>query len=441
MSDIIIVVGSITSATRLARRINASSLQGAQVISTPQALRSNMSCSYAVKTTLANEPLVRNNLAGLNVRGIYIEEKSGIEAVYEAMYKNTVNCSVNAGRGSHFASVRGAEGIIKTQESLAELFNIKTPERIAFTQNATYALNMAISGFLTPRDHTVITSMEHNSVLRPVHRLCNYTIVKADKHGIIDPADVERAILKNTRLVITTHASNVCGTIMPVYEIGKICDKYNIPYLLDSAQTAGSVPIDVEKMNVSMLAFSGHKGLLGPLGTGGLYVSDKIELNPIIVGGTGTESGNRNQPCSMPEMLHSGTLNTPAIMTLAESLRYIKSIGVESIGAKEKALAVYLIDGLSNIGGVEIYGLKDGNRNGTVAFNISGRDSQEISDILNKDFGIAVRGGYHCSYIAHETLGTQKTGAVRAGFGVFSTKKEADALLYAVAKISKMPTK
>ena len=359
------------------------------------------------------------------------------QIVYDMMYKNTVNCSVNAGRGSHFASLRGAEGIVKTQEELAELFNIKTPERIAFTQNATYALNMVISGFLSPRDHVVITSMEHNSVLRPVHRLCSYTMVKADNMGVIDPADIERAILKNTKLIITTHASNVCGTIMPVYEIGAICKKYSIPYLLDCAQTAGAVPIDIEAMNVSMLAFSGHKGLLGPLGTGGLYVDEKINLEPIIVGGTGTESANRNQPKAMPDMLHSGTMNTPAIMTLADSVRYIKNIGVESIGNKEKKLAMYLIDGLLNIDGVRVYGLKDGTRNGTVAFNIKDKDSQEVSDILNNEYQIATRGGYHCSYIAHQTLGTEKTGAVRAGFGVFSTKQEADALLFAVSRIAK----
>lgn len=357
--------------------------------------------------------------------------------VYDMMYKNTVNYSVNAGRGGHFASIKGAEGIIKTQETLADLFNIKTPERIAFTQNATYALNMAISGFLTPRDHVIITSMEHNSVLRPVHRLCSYTIVKADREGVLNPADIERAILKNTKLIITTHASNVCGSIMPVYEIGKICKKHGIPYLLDTAQTAGIIPIDVEKMNVSMLAFSGHKGLLGPLGTGGLYISDEIDLSPIIVGGTGTESANRNQPKNMPEMLHSGTMNTPAIMTLAESVKYIKSVGVENIGMHEKELATYLIDGLLNIDGVKIYGRRSGERNGTVAFNIKDADSQEISDILNNDYKIATRGGYHCSYIAHETLGTEKTGAVRAGFGAFSKKEEADALLAAASKISK----
>ena len=361
--------------------------------------------------------------------------------VYDMIYKNTVNCSVNAGRGGHFASIKGAEGIIKTQEAIADLFNIKTPERIAFTPNATYALNMAISGFLSPRDHVIITSMEHNSVLRPVHRLCSYTTVKADKRGVINPHDIESAILKNTKLIITTHASNVCGTVMPVSEIGKICKKYGIPYLLDTAQTAGIIPIDVEEMNVSLLAFSGHKGLLGPLGTGGLYVADSIDLEPLIVGGTGTESANRNQPKNMPDMLHSGTMNTPAIMTLADSIKYINSIGVKNIGMHEKNLAIYLIDGLQNIDGVEVYGLKDGDRNGTVAFNIKNADSQEISDILNSDYQIATRGGFHCSYIAHETLGTENQGAVRAGFGVFSTKDEAEALLFAVSKISKNMSK
>ena len=178
--------------------------------------------------------------------------------VLSAMDRNTRNFSVNAGRGGHWASVMGATGIGETQEALADFFGIQNPERIAFTQNATYALNMAIMGFLSPRDHVIITSMEHNSVLRPVHRLCSYTVVSANSQGEIDSRNIERAIRRNTKMVITTHASNVCGTVMPVYEIGKICKKHGLCYLLDSAQTAGIIPIDVEKMEVSMLAFSGH---------------------------------------------------------------------------------------------------------------------------------------------------------------------------------------
>ncbi|MBO5059849.1 MAG: aminotransferase class V-fold PLP-dependent enzyme [Clostridia bacterium] len=356
--------------------------------------------------------------------------------VYDAMYRNTVRYSVNAGRGGHWASIAGAEGIAEAQEELAGLFNITNPERIAFTQNATYALNMAIGGILKPGDHAIITSMEHNSVLRPVHRICSYTMVQANQAGEINPADIERAIRKNTRLVITTHASNVCGTIMPVRKIGEICRKYSIPYLVDSAQTAGIIPIDAEAMNISLLAFSGHKGLMGPLGTGGLYVREGIKLNPVIVGGTGTESKNKNQPDSMPDMLHSGTLNTPAIMTLSTAVKYIRNIGIENIDRKERFLAQKLFEGLMNIKGVTVYGLATGNRNGTVAFNIGDMDSQEAADILNRKFGIATRGGYHCSYIAHRSIGSEKSGAVRIGFGLFSTKAEAEKLLFAVNKIA-----
>lgn len=357
--------------------------------------------------------------------------------VLSAMVRNTQGFSVNAGRGGHRYSIKGATAIGETQETLAEFFGIKNPERIAFTQNATYALNMAITGFLTPRDHVIITSMEHNSVLRPVHRLCSYTMVEANEKGEIDPKRIERAIRRNTKMVITTHASNVCGTIMPVYEIGEICRKYGLVYLLDSAQTAGIIPIDVEKMGVSMLAFSGHKGLMGPLGTGGLYVAENLRLWPLIVGGTGTHSKDKYQPTDMPDMLHSGTLNTPAIMTLKTAVEYINSVGIKNIEEKERGLAEYLISGLKNVQGVTVYGLEQGNRNGTVAFNIGSLSSGEVSDLLDRDFGIAVRGGYHCAYTAHQSIGSDKTGAVRAGFGVFDTKKEADALLFAVNKIAK----
>ena len=357
--------------------------------------------------------------------------------VISAMAKNTQNFSVNAGRGGHRASVMGASAIAKTQETLAEFFGIKNPERIAFTQNATYALNMAISGVLTRHDHVIITSMEHNSVIRPVHRLTSYTMVEANEKCEIDPRKIERAIRRNTKMVITTHASNVCGTIMPVYEIGEICRRYGLIYLLDSAQTAGIIPIDVEKMGVSMLAFSGHKGLMGPLGTGGLYVGENVRISPLIVGGTGSQSKNKYQPEDMPDMLHSGTLNTPAIMTLKTAVDYINSVGIENIEKRERTLSEYLISGLKNIAGVTVYGRESGMRNGTVCFNIGEMESGEVSDILDKDFAIAVRGGYHCAYTAHQSIGTEKTGAVRAGFGAFDTKREADALLFAVNKIAK----
>lgn len=356
--------------------------------------------------------------------------------VVAAMHRYTAECSVNAGRGGHWASLRGAEGIADCQEALADFFGIENPERIAFTQNATHALNAAISGLVRPKDHVVITSMEHNSVIRPVHRLANYTVVWANSRGEVNPLDIRRAIRRNTRLVVTTHASNVCGTILPVSQIGAICKSCKIPYLLDAAQTAGILPIDVQKMNVSMLAFSGHKGLMGPLGTGGLYVADGIELSPLVVGGTGTESKNKSQPRNMPDMLHSGTLNTPAIMALATAARYINRVGIMNIDAHERSLAEKLYEGLCSIDGVTVYGLPYGERNGTVAFNIGELDSQEVADILSRDYGIATRGGYHCAYMAHQTIGSEKTGAVRVGFGAFSTAGDAERLLFCVNKIA-----
>lgn len=357
--------------------------------------------------------------------------------VLDAMYRNTVNYSVNAGRGSHSASLAGINGIMNTQEELALLFNIPNPDRIAFTQNATYALNMAICGLLKKGDHAVITSMEHNSVLRPVHKTCEYTMVSANENGEINPKDIEAAIRDNTKLVAVTHASNVCGTIMPVYDIGKICKKHNIPLLLDCAQTAGIVPVDVQDMNISLLAFSGHKGLMGPLGTGGLYVREDVELSPIIVGGTGSFSKSLVQPESFPEMLHSGTMNTPAIMSLGTAAGFVRKAGLDRIFEHEMSLAKKLYSELKNIPNVTVYGLEKGNRNGTVAFNFDGIDSQTVADALGKDYGICVRGGYHCAYPAHVTLGTEKTGAVRVGFGYFSTMKELDRLAESVYKMSK----
>lgn len=359
------------------------------------------------------------------------------KVVCDAMYKNTVNFSVNTGRGGHSASISGAKGLANAQEELAMLFNIDSPDRIAFTCNATYALNMAIAGILKKDDHAIITSMEHNSVIRPVHKICDYTMVYANDKGEVNPFDIENAIKSNTKLIAVTHVSNVCGTILPINEIGRICKKHNIPFLLDSAQSAGILPIDVEDMNVSLLAFSGHKGLMGPLGTGGLYVKEGIEISPLIVGGTGTESKNLNQPTQFPDILHSGTLNTPAIMTLAAAVNFVRHAGCDNILYHERTLAEKLIQSLKNIDDVEVYGLINGNRNGTVAFNINGMDSQTAADILNREFGIATRGGYHCAYPAHVTLGTDSGGAVRVGFGYFSTKKELDKLVFAVYKMAK----
>lgn len=357
--------------------------------------------------------------------------------VYKSMAHNTKYLSANAGRGGHKYSLAAAEKIEETSEELAKLFNIGNSSRIAFTQNATYALNMAILG--TAKDsHVIITSMEHNSVLRPAAANCRYTMVYADKEGFVSPADIAHAIQPDTKLIICTHASNVCGSIQPIEDIGDIAKRYNIPFLVDAAQTAGAVDIDVERCNISMLAFSGHKSLLAPMGTGGLYVSENIDLKPVILGGTGSLSESLKQPDFMPDMLHSGTLNTPAIASMADSVRFIKKRSCTAILAHERALAKKFIGKLKNMGNVTVYGSDNMYmRNGTVAFNIGSLDSGEVCEILSSRYGIAVRGGWHCAYKAHVTLGSEKRGSVRASFGLFNTMHDVDKIVDAVNKIRK----
>lgn len=357
--------------------------------------------------------------------------------LYRAMAHNTKYLSANAGRGGHKYSIAAAEKIAETAEELAELFNIGNSSQIAFTQNATYALNMAIIG-LAKDNHVIMTSMEHNSVLRPAAANCRYTIVYADKDGFVAPSDIENVINPDTRLIVCTHVSNVFGSIQPIEEIGKIAKKHNIPFLVDTAQGAGAVDIDVQRCNISMLAFSGHKSLLGPMGTGGLYVDENIKLEPLIRGGTGSQSESLDQPDFMPDMLQSGTLNTPAIASMAESIKFIKKYSVNAILTHERQMAEKFISELKNMDNVTVYGTDNINkRNGTVAFNIGKLDSGEVSDILNNDYGIAVRGGWHCAYLAHKTIGSEKSGAVRASFGFFNNMRDVAKITDAVNKIQK----
>lgn len=359
---------------------------------------------------------------------------------YKSMNKYIRELSVNSGHGGHDFSIKGTEKISETAEELASLFKIENPSRIAFSHNATMSLNQAITGLLKKGGHAVVTQMEHNSVLRPVHALGNYTVAKADGLGRVDPESIKKAMKSDTKLVVCTHASNVCGTIEEIAKIGKIAHENGSLFLLDAAQTVGVCGIDVEKMNVDMLAFSAHKGLMGPMGVGGLYVKEGITLEPIISGGTGTQSKMLSQPSEMPELLVAGTQNTPAIAALKESIKFIKKITPEQIGKYQTELAFELIQRLKNMNGVKVYGIcseKEGKRNGTVLFNIDGMESGEVSEILNNDFKIAVRGGWHCAYYAHCALGSEKTGGVRASFGFFSNKKDVGVLADAVYKIAK----
>lgn len=358
--------------------------------------------------------------------------------VYKSMIYNTVKNSVNAGHGGHFYSIRGAKKVYETAEKLSEMLNIKNPERLAFTQNATYALNMGIRGLVNENDHVITTCMEHNSVLRTLNSLCSFSMADADSEGFVAPQNIEAEIRPETKLIVVNHVSNVCGTVQHIKDISKIAKEYGIPFMVDASQSIGTLNIDVEDMGIDMLAFSGHKGLMAPLGVGALYVCEKINLKPVITGGTGSDSKNLNQPEVFPDMLQSGTLNTPAIIACGKAVDYIKKRKLESIEEEELYLALRFIEKIKNIENVKIYGKADGyGRNSTVAFNIGNIESTETAEILNNEFNICVRGGWHCAYPAHCAVGSEKHGAVRASFGLFNSIYDSDLLADAVYKISK----
>lgn len=342
--------------------------------------------------------------------------------VYAKFMYETIFKSFNAGRGTYKKSIKASMKMLSAAEELAELFNIDDATRIAFTQNATYAINMLILGLVNRGEHIVISGMEHNSVLRPVYKLGNYSVVNPDICGNINPDDVRDAIRDDTALVICTHASNVCGTIEPIAEIGRICAEKKVPFMVDCAQSAGILDIDVKKMNIDMLAFSGHKGFMGPLGTGGLYVCSDINLKPVITGGTGSMSESFEQPCIMPDMLMCGTQNTPAIAALAEGVRYVKKKRKE-IFEYELFLAQRFIEDALNMNKIILYGNYSDMRNGTVAINIDGIDPIEAGINLSDEYGILIRSGLHCAPLAHNSINTGG-GCIRLSFGWFNTLSE-----------------
>lgn len=353
--------------------------------------------------------------------------------VYLSLLYNTVFNSANAGRGDHKPSLKALNVIMEAQEEIASLFNIKNPQNIAFTQNATLALNMAILGRLKDGGHIVVTQMDHNSVLRPSALMGNYSVVRADNTGYINPENVEANINKDTKLIVCTHASNVCGTIEPIKEIGKIAKRHNVLFLVDAAQTAGCVELDAQSVGADFIAFSGHKGLMGPIGTGGLYVRDENSINAIITGGTGSLSESLTQPQIMPDMLHSGTVNVPSIAALLSAVKFIRGEGVGAIGETEREMANEFAKKLRDIKGVKVYGRDK--RTGAVAFNIEGLGSIETAHLIGNS--AVIRAGYHCAPLAHRAIGTYNTGAVRVSFGYFNKKRDISKMADIVWKIAK----
>lgn len=364
------------------------------------------------------------------------------DKVYERTMEAMKDYGANPGRSGHKLALKTSREIFKTRNSIARLFNIKNPMNLIFTFNCTESLNLGIKGLLREGDHVITTSMEHNSVLRPIKKLedigVESTIVRANPDGSIDPMDIARSIKSNSKLIVMTHVSNLTGTIMPIEEVGRIAKENGLIFMVDGAQSAGVYDIDVEKMQIDLLAFPGHKGLLGPQGTGGLYIGEGLDLEGVFQGGTGSDSESLEQPKMRPDRYESGTLNGPGIIGLGAGIDYILNRGIEEIRRHEEELTRYFIEECKKIEGIKLYGPLDVEKQAAVvALNIRDIDSSEISYILDEKYNIAVRGGLHCAPLAHKTIGSLDQGAVRFSFGIFNSLAEVEEAVKALKEIMK----
>ena len=365
------------------------------------------------------------------------------ESVIAAM--NYFNSSIgsNPGRSGHSRSIESGRILFDTRELLADLFFIPDPLRIVFTSNSTFSLNLALHGILKPGDHVITTSMEHNSVMRPLHLLeeqgIEITVVQANSDGTLLPESIEKAIKTNTRMIVMIHASNVAGTIMPVAEVGKIASDHGILFCIDASQSAGVVDIDVGKLNIDILCFTGHKSLFGPMGTGGIYIKKGIEkeMKPLVCGGTGSRSEFEEQPDFMPDKFEAGTLNVIGIAGLGAGISFINHTGIDVIREREQELSSMFLDGIKNCNGLKIYGnplSKD--RTSVVAFNFDSINSSEASSIFENNYGILSRAGLHCAPSAHKTIGSFPAGTNRFSFSFFNTEQQIEKGINAVKRIS-----
>lgn len=364
------------------------------------------------------------------------------QKVYDKMLEAMKEYGANPGRSGHKLALRAGREIFNTRQLLSELFGIEDPLDIAFTFNCTESLNIGIQGILKPGDHVVTTSMEHNSVLRPIKALERYgvehTIVWADNDGRVSKEGIEAAIKENTALIVMTHMSNLLGTVMPITEVGLLSRSKGIPFMVDAAQSAGVVPLDVNKDNIDILAFPGHKGLFGPQGTGGVYIRKGIPIKPLTYGGTGSASHSMIQPQIMPDMLESGTPNAPGIAALGEGIKFINDTGIKRIKKHEEDLLRHFLEEAENIEGLKLYGPGNtGEQLGVAAFNLRDLDSSHLAFILNEEYEILARPGLHCAPLAHETIGTTAQGAVRFSFGIFNDHIEIEHAIKALREISR----
>lgn len=359
------------------------------------------------------------------------------EAVVRAMHSMG-----NAGRGANEASLSAARIIYDTREALARFFHAENPKQIVFTSNSTESLNIAIKGLLEPGDHVVSTVLEHNSVLRPLYEMEEkgvfVSFVKSDAKGNISYEELETSVRENTKAIICTHGSNLTGNKIDIKRVGEIAKKHNVLFVVDASQTAGVYPIDVQDMKIDILCFTGHKSLLGPQGTGGMYVREGISLKPLKVGGSGVQTYSRTHPEEMPTALEAGTLNGHGIAGLNAAIHYLEREGIDVIREKELAHMWRFYEGVKDIPSVKIYGdFSTNDRCPIVTLNIGEYDSSEVSDELLMTYGISTRPGAHCAPLMHEALGTVEQGAVRFSFSHYNTTEEVDTAIRAIKELAK----
>ena len=366
------------------------------------------------------------------------------EVVVDAMSHFLREVGANPGRAAHRRANESGRIVYEAREAIATLFNAPDPMRVLFSANVTQALNLAIKGLLEPGDHVVTSAIEHNAVMRPLRALeeqgVRLTVVRCSAQGCLNPVDLRAAIRDDTRLIVLNYASNVVGTLQPVAEVGRIAQRHGVPLLVDAAQAAGALPIDMQAEGIDLLAFTGHKGLYGPMGTGGLVVAPDFDLDrlrPLLQGGTGSRSEQEVQPTFAPDKYESGTLNVVGLAGLLAGVRWVQAQGVDALHGREVALTQRLIEGLLRTEGCEVYGPLDAEvQTATVSFNLRGLDCGEVGLRLDQEYGIMCRVGLHCSPAAHRTIGTFPNGTVRFGMGAMNTLEDVELALDAVQALA-----
>ncbi|MDU4019098.1 MAG: aminotransferase class V-fold PLP-dependent enzyme [Finegoldia magna] len=364
------------------------------------------------------------------------------EIVYEKLNEATREFAANPGRSGHKLSLKMDRAIFNSRMNIAEFIGGTNPLNLIFTLNCTDSLNIAIKGLVKKGDHVITTSLEHNSVLRPLHKMqedgfIDLTVVYADERGILDVKKVEEAITDKTRVCVTTAMSNLTGTIVDFCKIGEIMHSHGILYIVDAAQAMGYLDFDMKNMPIDVLCFPGHKSLFGPMGTGGLYIKEGIDVRSLKQGGTGSHSQDLEQPDEYPDRLESGTINGPAIYALSAGVDFIKKEGLENIRNHENKLKNRFIDSLKDEKGIILYGSLDENQGPVVPVNVVGIGSSQLAHILDDKYDIATRAGIHCAPLAHKTIHTQDIGAVRFSFGHFNTEEEVDKAIEALKEINR----